>query len=69
MDTQEPRVMCWTELVKGKDAPAQAPPPEHDNLGKTAGLVVRVCKPLWGTDKTVIVDSRFSVVAGVVGMK
>ena len=61
--------MYRTELVEGKDAPAQRGPPEYDNLGKTAGLMIRMCRPIWGSDKTVVQDSGFGVVAGIVGMK
>jgi hypothetical protein len=62
-------IMFGVELVEGKDCPNERPPKQFDNLGKTVGLLLRLCKPLWGTAKMVVLDSGFCVLKGIVELK
>ena len=63
-------IMFQMELVEGKDHPRQLGNPEHENdLGKTGSLMVRMTSHLHGTGKAVVMDSGFSVLAGLLGMK
>ena len=58
------------ELVEGKDEP-----PEREAVkafkkyGKTAGLLLRMCEPLFGSLKVVILDSGFCVLKGIIELK
>jgi Transposase IS4 len=49
------------ELVEGKDSPPERDAPEHQDKGKTVGLLLRLTKELWGTGKVVVLDSGFCV--------
>ena len=54
------------ELVKGKDCLKELPKPEHDNLGKTTGVLLRMLKSYFATGKYVILDFGFCVLKGLV---
>lgn len=57
------------ELVEGKDEPRERPRKEFQNLGKTVGLLLRLTRSLWGTGKTIVLDSGFCVLKGIVELK
>ena len=61
--------MYGVELMEGKDRPPARPMPLHSDKGKTVGLLLRLTKPLWYTSKTVILDSGFCVLKGIVEMR
>ena len=65
----ESGVMYGVELMEGKDRPPARPMPLHSDKGKTVGLLLRLTKPLWYTSKTVILDSGFCVLKGIVEMR
>jgi hypothetical protein len=65
----ESGIMYDIELVEGKDAPREQPVPEHNEKGKTVGLLLRLCKHIYGTGKVVILDSSFCVLQGIVELK
>ena len=50
-------IMYQVELVEGKDRPKEIQKVEFEEKGKTSGLFLRLCKPLFGTGKVVILDS------------
>ena len=63
-------IMYWIELVEGKDRPNQMGPEEFSEKGgKTVGLMLRMCQPIWHTGKVVILDSGFCVLKGIVELK
>ena len=62
-------IMFAVELVEGKDAPRELGPKRFEELGKTVGLLLRLTESLWGTAKTVILDSGFCVLKGIVELK
>jgi hypothetical protein len=53
------------EMVEGKDAPGEIRK-EHDELGKTVGLLLRLTKSIWSTGKVIILDSGFCVLRGII---
>lgn len=57
------------ELVEGKDTPPDHPAKRFNELGKTVGLLLRLTEPLWGTSKTVVLDSGFCVLLGIVHLR
>ena len=58
-------ILWFVELVEGKDQPPEIPK-EHDNNGKTVGLLLRMTRPIWSTGKVVILDSGFCVLKGII---
>ncbi|KAL7471616.1 hypothetical protein ACHAXS_011951, partial [Conticribra weissflogii] len=42
---------------------------EHDEKGKTVGLMIRMTKPIHKSGKIVTMDSGFSVTRGIIAMK
>jgi hypothetical protein len=57
--------ILWAlEIVEGKDAPPQVVP-EHNDKGKTVGLLLRLTQLLYATGKVVILDSGFCVLQGI----
>lgn len=62
-------VMYFIELVEGKDRPQELPPPRFNELGKTVGLVLRMCQPLFATGKCVVMDSGFCVVDALIKLR
>ena len=62
-------VMYAVELVEGKDRPPERGQPSFNDKGKTVGLLQRLTKSLWYTSKTVILDSGFCVLQGLVELR
>ena len=58
-------ILYAMEMVKGKDAPKEAPPKDYSSLGKTVGLLLRLTRPIWGSSKDVVLDSGFCVLQGI----
>ena len=44
-----------------KDRPAQLGANKWYELGKTVGIMLQMCEPIFGTGKSVVLDSGFSV--------
>ena len=66
----ESGIMWGIELVEGKDAPPQRPRDPNDGLlGKTAGLLLRMLRPIFGTAKVVILDSGFCVLKALIALR
>ena len=61
-------IMYQVELVEGKDRPKEIRKVEFEEKGKTSGLLLRLCKPLFGTGKVVILDSGFCVLTALIDL-
>lgn len=61
-------IMFAVELVEGKDRPATLKH-EHEEKGKTVGLLLRLTKRLNGSGKVVILDSGFCVLKGIIELR
>lgn len=57
-------IMWAIELMEGKDRPKEFP-----SEGGTAGLLLRLCKALYGTGKIVVLDSGFCVLQALIALK
>ena len=62
----ESDILWQVDLREGKDRPPQAGDKEYDNLGKTAGTLMRLTKPIQGTGKLFVLDSGFCVLQALV---
>ena len=62
--------MFGIELMEGKDTPKELRnTKQFDELGKTAGLLLRLCKGIFSTGKVVILDSGFCVLQAIIELK
>ena len=58
------------EIVEGKDRPRQLGKPEfEEQLGKTAVMLMRLCKPIFHTSKYIVLDSGFDVLSALIALK
>ena len=62
-------IMWGTEMVEGKDHPQQLGRPEHDNLGSTIGLLLRILTPIFFKGFIVILDSGFCILKGIIELR
>lgn len=63
-------IMFGWEIVEGKDRPRHLGKPEfEEQLGKTAGLLMRLCKPIFHTSKYIVLDSGFCVLSALIALK
>ena len=54
--------IIWRAHIVGvKDRPAQLGANKWYELGKTVGIMLQMCEPIFGTGKAVVLDSGFSV--------
>ena len=60
------KVIYHVEIVEGKDWPRGVVCKEFINKGVTAGLMVWITKPIWGTGKVVILGSSLCVLEGTI---
>ena len=61
-------ILWQMELVEGKDSPSEIVP-KFNNEGKTVGLLLRVLEPIFAKGMTVILDSGFCVLKGIIELK
>ena len=47
--------------MEGKDRPTELGKKKWEDLGKTVGLMLRICEPIFSTGKCVVLDSGFFV--------
>ena len=59
-------IMFDVELVEGKDRPKELPQPIGDEHGPAIGSLLRLTKLLCGAGKTVVLDSGFCVLKGII---
>ena len=57
------------EIVKGKDKPKERVKDKYHEYGKTGSLLLRLCIPLFMTEKVLILDSVFCVLLTVIELK
>ena len=63
-------IMFGWEIVEGKDRPRQRGKPEfEEQLGKTAGLLMHLCKPIFHTSKYIVLDSGLCVMSALIALK
>ena len=67
------KVIFWIELVQGKDIPTEGEF-KHEEFeeefgSKVAALVVRMTRSLWGSGRTVMMDSGFGYIPSVVQLR
>ena len=58
-------IMFVIEMVEGKDRPPDLGPALFEELGKTAGLLLRMLQSIFNTGRYVVLDSGFCVLAAV----
>ena len=62
--------VIWSvNLREGKDCPRHLGEKEYGGMGKTVGTLLRLMKSQFGTGKTVVLDSGFCVLQGLVELK
>ena len=54
-------ILWRAQIVEGKDRPQQIGQREYNELGKTVSLMLRMCRPIFGSGKDVVLDSGFCV--------
>jgi hypothetical protein len=62
----ETMIMYVIKIVEGSDTPSQRPQDPNKRLGKTVGLLLRLCKPIYSRGFVVILDSGFCVLRGII---
>ena len=65
----ETAVIDCVDLVEGKDEPHTYNQQRHEPLGKTVGLLKRMCQSIFGTGRIIILDSGFCVLAGLIELR
>ena len=45
--------------MEGKDSPGPFGQKEYNRLGKTVSLMLKMCRPIFGSEKAVVSDSGF----------
>eukprot|EP00957_Ditylum_brightwellii_P060547 4597413-Ditylum_brightwellii.AAC.1 len=63
------RIIYRLKKDEGKDEPREKPCPRYIEKGKTASLMLRMSKPLYGTGKLVVLNSGFCVLQGIIELK
>lgn len=59
-------ILYQLELVEGKDAPRGKVFEYENHGGKTVGLLLRLTRPIWNMGHTIILDSGFCVLKGII---
>ena len=54
--------------MEGKDRPTELGKKKWEDLGKTVGLMLRMCEPIFSTGKCVVLDSGFCVSKGITAL-
>ena len=54
--------------MEGKDRPTELGKKKWEELGKTVGLMLRMCESIFSTGKYVVLDSGFSVSKGITAL-
>ena len=62
-------IMFAIKLVEGKDKPRMKPTDLTNTHGKTVGLLLCLCKPLFRRGTIVIIDSGFYVLKGIIELR
>ena len=62
-------ILWRPQIVEGKYCPSQRGAKKHQELGKTVGLILRMCKHIFGSGKAVVFDSGVCVAKGIVELE
>ena len=58
--------ILWSaQIVEGKYRPTELGKNKWEELGKTVGLMLRICEPAFSSGKCVVIDSGFFVSKGI----
>ena len=55
-------------MVEGKERPTQLAPNKWEELGKTVGIMLRMCDPIFLTVKCVVLDIGFCASKGIIAL-
>ena len=61
-------IMWRAQIVGSKDRPTELGKKKWEELGKTVGLMLRMCEPIFSTGKCVVLDSGFCVSKGITAL-
>ena len=56
-------------IAEGRYLPQQLVKKEYGELGKTVSLMLRMCRPIFGTGKAVVLDNGFCVAKGIADLE
>ena len=60
----------WREkTIERKYRPSQRGAKQHQEIGNTVGLMLGMCKPIFGSGKSVVFESGFCVAKEIVGLE
>ena len=62
-------IILRAKIAERKYHPSQRGTKQHQELGKTVGLMLRMCKTIFGSGKDVVFDSGFCVAKGFVELE
>ena len=62
-------ILCRDQKVEGKYFSQQLVQKEYSELGKMVSLMLRMCRPTFGSGKSVVLDSGFYVAKGITEIK
>ena len=58
-------IMWRAQILEGKYKPTQLSPKKWEEMGKTVGLMLRMCETIFSTGKCVVLESGFCVSKGI----
>ena len=61
-------ILWRAQIVEGKDRPTELGKKKWEELGKTVGLMLQICEPIFSTGKCVVLDSDFCVSKGITAL-
>ena len=61
-------IMWRAQIMEGKDRPTHIGPKKWEELGKTVGIMLQICEPIFSTVQCVVLDSGFCVSKGITAL-
>ena len=58
-------ILWRAHIVEGKDITAQLVPKIHSEFGRTIGIMLQICEPIFSIGKTFVMDSVFLLQMGL----
>ena len=58
-------ILCRSHILEDKDCPRPLGQKQYNKLGKTVSLMLRICRPIFGSGKAVGLGSGFFVTKGI----
>ena len=58
-------ILWRARTVEGRDFPGSLCQKEYNKLGETVSLTLRICRPIFGSGKAVVLNSGFFVAKGI----